>query len=197
MRLFCVRFAISAALHFAYFIQFALFLPRWEKVEKNFQKSCFFAQSLLSNCARFGIIGIIRSCAPRRFADDAFGSSPDDARFTDATTPSKRDKIRLRDEENLKFVRRNVDTLSKERTTRTKPFASRFSPFSYFAQPSISATSLSPERAKSEKAREPFQSSTVYRKPASSTARRATTFNVGGSSTLKEGRRGAKIADNF
>jgi hypothetical protein len=34
-------------------------------------------------------------------------------------------------------------------------------------------------------------------KSTNSTARRATTFNVGGSSTLKEGRRGAKIADNF
>lgn len=68
----------------------------------------------MSDCARFGIIGIIRSCAPRRFADDAFGSSPDDARLNDATPSSKRDKIRRNGEENLKFVRPTVDILSKE-----------------------------------------------------------------------------------
>ncbi len=125
---------------FSYFSQVTSFLRRWEKVEKIFQKSRFFARSLLSDCARFGIIRIIRSCAPRRFADDAFGSSPDAARFTDAATSSKRDKIRLRVKENLKFVRRNVDTSSKEKRREQSLSPPRFFLFPILPEPSISAT---------------------------------------------------------
>ncbi|MBR4102776.1 MAG: hypothetical protein IKK39_01785, partial [Thermoguttaceae bacterium] len=92
--------------------------------------------------------------------------------------------------ESLKFARRFVDTFSKRKRRERSLSPPDFSVF-------LEERRLNARPWKTRTGSRPLPFEKRRSQAERSTARRATTFNVGGSSTLKEGRRGAKIADNF